>query len=80
MPNLGRFKKNKMDIEFTIHAKDRIKKRKIKKEEVIEAINKPDKTEKYDGKYYIQKDIERGKIEIVYWKDKYIKIITLYWI
>ena len=69
-----------MEIEFTEHAKDRIKKRKIKKEEIIEAINNPDKIKKEEGKYYVQKDIRRGKIEIVYSKDKYIKIITIYWI
>ncbi len=69
-----------MGIEFTIHAKDRLKKRKIKEKEVIEAINNPNKIKKEEGKYYIQKDIERGKIEIVYKKNKYIKIITLYWI
>ncbi len=69
-----------MEIEFTEHAKDRLKKRKIKKEEIIQAINNPDKIKKEEGKYYVQKDIGRGKIEIVYNKDKYIKIITLYWI
>ncbi|GAI57912.1 unnamed protein product [marine sediment metagenome] len=35
------------------------KTRKIKKEEMIEAINNPDKIKKEEGKYYIQKDIGR---------------------
>jgi len=69
-----------MDIVFTDHAKNRIKKRKIKEEEIIKAINNPDKMYKSEGKYYIQKDIGRGKIEIVYQKDKYINIVTVYWI
>ena len=69
-----------MDIEFTDHVKNRIKKRKIKEEEVINAINNPDKDYKFEGKYYAQKDLGRGKIEIVYEKDKYIKVITIYYI
>ena len=69
-----------MDIIFTEHAKDRIKKRKITKDEIINTIKYPEKIRKREGKYYAQKDIERGKIEVVYEKDKYINIITVYWI
>ena len=69
-----------MDIVFTDHAKNRIKKRKIKEQEVIDAINNPEKIYQDEGKYYVQKDLSRGKIEIVYQKDKYINIITVYWI
>lgn len=53
-----------MRIIFTGHAEYRIFKRKILKEEIIEAINKPDKTIKKHGKYYFQKKLERGIIEI----------------
>ncbi len=67
-----------MDIVFTDHAKNRIRKRKIKKEEVIDAIDYPDKIHKLEGKYYSQKDLRRGKIEVVYQKDKYINVITVY--
>ncbi|MBS3074984.1 DUF4258 domain-containing protein [Candidatus Pacearchaeota archaeon] len=69
-----------IDIEFTDHIKNRLKKRKIKDEEIINAINNPDKSYKLEGKYYVQKDLGRGKIEIIYEKDKYIKLITVYWI
>ncbi len=68
-----------MKIIFTEHAKDRLKKRKITEDEIINTIKYPDKTEKKEEKYYASKDIGRGKIEVVYEKEKYIKIITFYW-
>lgn len=69
-----------MEIIFIGHAKDRIKKRKISEEEIIDAIKNPDKIHKEQGKYYCQKNIKRANIEIVYEKDKYIKIITVYYL
>lgn len=69
-----------MEIIFTEHAKKRIKKRKITKDEIINTIKYAEKTNKREGKYYAQKDIGRGKIEVVYEKDKYINVITVYWI
>lgn len=69
-----------MKIVFTLHAEDRIKKRGISKEEIIDAIRYPKNTEKRQGKYYAQKDLPNGTIEVVYEKENYIKVITLYWI
>jgi len=69
-----------MDVVFTIHAKNRIKKRKINENEVIDTIKNPDKIEERYGKYHVQKDIGRGIIEVVYEKDKYINVITIYWV
>jgi len=69
-----------MDIIFTEHAKYRIKKRKITNDEIINTIKYPEKINKKEGKYYAQKEIGRGKIEIIYEKDKYIRVITVYWI
>lgn len=69
-----------MQIIFTEHAKERLKKRKITKEEVELVLKSPDKTRKESGKYIVEKDIGRAKIEVVYEKDKYIKIITIYYI
>lgn len=69
-----------MEIIFTEHAKDRLSKRKITEEEIKEAINYPDKTIKKKGKYYVQKNIQRANIEIVYEKDKYIKVVTVYYL
>ena len=69
-----------MKIVFTLHAKDRMKKRKISEEEIILTIKNPDKTYKREDKYYSSKNIGRAIIEVVYEKDKYIKIITFYYI
>lgn len=70
-----------MNIIFTEHAEERLEKRKFLKNEIIEAINFPDKILNKYGKYYYQKKLERGKVEIVCEKtEKHIKVITLYWL
>ncbi len=69
-----------MEIEFTLHAKEQIKERNLKIDEIINAIKNPDKVDYEYGKYYSQKDVGRGVIEIIYEKDKYIKVITIYWL
>ncbi len=70
-----------MEIIFTKHAKYRIEKRKILEQEVIEAIKHPDNTIKKHNKYYFQKRLERGTIEISCEKtERIIKVITVYWI
>ena len=69
-----------MEIIFTKHVRGRIKKRKISEDEIINTIKYAEKIDKRKGKYYAQKDIGRGKIEVVYTRDKYIKIVTVYWI
>ena len=69
-----------MRILFTRHAEKRIKSRGVLKQEIIDAIKYPDKTIKKHGCYYYQKNLGRGKIEIVCEKKaKNIKIITVYW-
>ena len=70
-----------MEFIFTIHAELRINKRRLTKEEVIDTIRHPDLTLKRHEKYYSQKNLGRGKIEVVHEKtEKYIKIITVYWL
>lgn len=69
-----------MKVIFTQHAKERMNKRKITEEEVINSIKFPDNTSKKEGKYYIHKNIGRAKIEVIYEKDKYIKVVTVYYI
>ena len=70
-----------MQYIFTAHAEFRIEKRKLTREEVIESIKSPDKTLKKHNKYFIQKNIGRGTIEIAVEKtERYIKIITVYWL
>ena len=68
-----------MKINFTEHAKDRIKKRHISKDEIINAIKYPDKTIKKKRKNIIKKNIGRANIEVVYERNKYIKVITVYY-
>lgn len=69
-----------MEIIFTKHALFRMKKRKITEDEIIQAIKFPEKTSKKEGKFYVQKNIDRANIEVVYEKDKYIKVITIYYL
>ena len=69
-----------MEIIFTRHAEYRIKKRKILEQEVIEAIKYPDNTIKKHNRYYFQKILERGTIEVSCEKtERIIKVITVYW-
>lgn len=70
-----------MKYVFTIHSKDRIKIRNLTEEEVIEAIKHPDKVTKKHGKFYAQKNLGFGTIEVPYEKtENYIRIITVYWV
>jgi len=70
-----------MNHIFTNHAKDRINKRNLTELEVIESIEHADKILTRQDKYYAQKLIREGKIEVVFEKgENYIKIITVYWI
>lgn len=70
-----------MDITFTAHAEWRLTKRKILRGEVLDAIKYPDIILKKYGKYYYQKQLNRGAIEIVCEKiGKSLNIITLYWL
>jgi len=70
-----------MEIIFTVHAKYRIEKRKILEQEVIETIKFPDKTLKRNDRYYFQKRLERGTIEVSCEEtERIIKVITVYWI
>lgn len=70
-----------MKIIFTGHAEKRIMIRKITKQEVVDAVKSPDKTIKKYGKYYYQKKLSRGVIEIVAERtESNINIITIYWL
>ena len=66
---------------FTSHAVKRMIKRKIPKNEVLDAIRNPDKIYKRHGKHFLQKMIDVGTFEICCIKtERVIKIITIYWI
>lgn len=69
-----------MKIIFTSHAENRIKQRKLSNEDVFETINRPDVTIKKHEKYYFQKKVCQGIIEVVCEKtENNIKVITVYW-
>jgi hypothetical protein len=67
-------------VEYTDHAEFRIRRRKITKDEVEITIKSPEKLTKEGGRYYASKNIGRGVIEVVYEKETYIKVITVYWL
>ncbi len=69
-----------MKIVFTLHALDRMNKRKISKEEVIDIVRFPEEILKKKGKYYAKKNIIRANVEVIYEKENYIKIITIYYL
>ncbi len=69
-----------MKIIFTEHIKERMEKRHISEEEILSALKYPDKVAKKGGKYIAEKNIGRAKIEVVYEKDRYINIVTVYYI
>ncbi len=70
-----------MEIVFTFHAKHRMKKRRLIKEEVVDAIKFPDKTVKKHGKYFFQKKLCRGTIEVVVEKtENILNVVTIYWL
>ena len=70
-----------MEYIFEDHAGYRMKKRGLLREDVIDAIEHSDKTLKKYGKYYAQKNIGRGVIEVYHERmEKYIRIITIYWL
>lgn len=69
-----------MEIVFTNHALYQINERKIDRILVEEVIKSPDVTKRVDNKYYVIKSINNKKLKVVYVKQRYIKVVTLYWI
>ncbi|MEK6792419.1 MAG: DUF4258 domain-containing protein [Nanoarchaeota archaeon] len=67
-----------MHIEFTKHALDRMKKRNISEDEVINTIKFSEKTEKIDDVYYAQKHLGRFILKVVYIRENYIKVLTVH--
>ena len=69
-----------MRIVLTRHAKEQMEERGISEDEVINTIKYPEKTTKIDKIYYAQKKTNQGIIEVVYERENYIKVITMYFI
>lgn len=69
-----------MHIEYTYHALEQIKERKIHFLWVEEAIKYADITYREGHKYYASKKFNGRTLKIVYVKENYIKVITTFWI
>ena len=67
-----------MNIVITKHAREQMRERGISEDELINTIKYPELTQKIDNVYYAQKKTIQGTIEVVYVKENYIKVITLY--
>ena len=55
-----------------------MRERGISEDELINTIKYPELTQKIDNVYYAQKKTIQETIEVVYVKENYIKVITLY--
>ncbi len=69
-----------MDVVLSDHLKDRIRRRNITEDEVENTIKYPEKIRKIGDKHFASKNIGRGTIEVLYEKQNYIKVITVYWL
>jgi hypothetical protein len=70
-----------MRIVLTHHAQERLRRRDLSEEEIIDAVKHPASTIKKYSKYFYQKKLDRGLIEVCCEKtEKNIKIITVYWV
>ena len=71
-----------MKIKFTKHAEEMLVFRKIKRELVVEAIDKPDDKSKGDGdKQVLYKNFGKNNLKVVIVKEKNeVVVITEHWI
>lgn len=69
-----------MGFFYTYHAQEQIKERKILRIWVEESIKTPDETRRHRNKFYVVKRLNGKTLKVVYTKEKYIKIITAFFI
>lgn len=71
-----------MKIKFTKHAEEMLAFRKIKKEQVEAAINKPDDSSKGENnRQVLYKDFGKNYLKVVIVKEKNeVVVITVHWI
>ena len=69
-----------MEIKYTLHAEEQIKERKILKVWVEETIKSPNETKRKEQKYYVAKKLNGKTLKVIYVKEKYIKVITSFFI
>lgn len=69
-----------MIIVFTYHARTRFRRRKVESVWVEETIKFPDITEKKGHKFHAIKKLNGKTLKVIYVRDNYIKVLTLYYI
>ena len=69
-----------MRITYTAHAEEQIKERRVANVWIEETVTSPDKTERNGHKYYVIKKLNGKTLKVVFVKERYIKIITCYFI
>ena len=70
-----------MRIDYTEHAKEQMGERKIEGVWVESTIKSPDFTERKTlTKYMARKRLNGKSLEVIYIKERYIKIVTVYWV
>ena len=69
-----------MNIVYTAHAEWQIIERKIAKMWIEETVNNPDSIGKEGKKYYAVKKLNSHTLKVVYFKEKYINVITCFFI
>ena len=75
----GIFLESLMKIVFTLHALDKMSERAVDRVWVEETVLFPDVLKRDSHKYYAIKRIGTNSLKVVYVKESYIKIVTLYW-
>ena len=69
-----------MRLHFTQHVIERMLKRCISEEMVLEALRYPDSTRKAEGKHLYLKQLDVGTIEVCCERtESNINILTVYW-
>ena len=69
-----------MRIIYTDHAENQIVERKIVKEWVNEVIKTPETVRIIGCKYIVSRKLNSHILEVVYVKEKYINVVTCYFI
>ena len=69
-----------MDILYSYHAVYQMIERRIEKVWIEETIKFPDEIKRNYNKYYVRKKINGKTLKVIYVKERYIKVITLFWV
>ena len=69
-----------MNIVYTFHAEEQIAERKIEKIWVEETIRQPDSANSRGNRYVVSRKLNGHALEVVYVKEKYIKVVTCYFL